>query len=82
VRKSFAQLRAFDADSGERIPTLREVFETVERRAIPSACGNSAWMACSRIFPSVCRGRDAEGTGAAGGWSPGNFPARQRAAGD
>lgn len=32
-RKSFAQLRAFDAGRGERIPTLREVFETVNRRA-------------------------------------------------
>ena len=33
ARKTFAQLRALDAGLGERIPTLREVFETVERRA-------------------------------------------------
>lgn len=32
-RKTFAQLRALDAGGGERIPTLREVFETVARRA-------------------------------------------------
>ena len=32
-RKTFAQLRALDAGQGERIPTLREVFETVARRA-------------------------------------------------
>ena len=32
-RKTFAQLRALDAGLGERIPTLREVFETVDRRA-------------------------------------------------
>ena len=32
-RKSFAELRALDAGQGERIPTLREVFETVDRRA-------------------------------------------------
>ena len=29
-RKSFEQLRALDAGAGERIPTLREVLETVE----------------------------------------------------
>jgi glycerophosphoryl diester phosphodiesterase len=33
VRKSFAELRAVDAGHGERIPTLREVFETVNRAA-------------------------------------------------
>ncbi|HSI13103.1 MAG TPA: glycerophosphodiester phosphodiesterase [Chthoniobacter sp.] len=33
VRKSLAALRALDAGHGERIPTLREVFETVNRRA-------------------------------------------------
>ena len=33
VRKTFAHLRALDAGKGERIPTLREVFETVDRRA-------------------------------------------------
>lgn len=32
-RKSLAQLRALDAGQGERIPTLSEVFETVDRRA-------------------------------------------------
>ncbi len=32
-QKTFAQLRALDAGQGERIPTLREVFETVDRRA-------------------------------------------------
>ena len=32
-RKTFAQLRTLDAGQGERIPTLREVFETVDRRA-------------------------------------------------
>jgi len=32
-RKTFAQLRALDAGQGERIPTLREIFETVDRRA-------------------------------------------------
>jgi len=31
ARKSFAALRALDAGQGERIPTLREVFETVSR---------------------------------------------------
>jgi glycerophosphoryl diester phosphodiesterase len=34
MKKSFAQLRALDAGKGERIPTLREVFETVNRRAL------------------------------------------------
>ncbi len=33
ARKSFADLRTLDAGCGERIPTLREVFETVNRRA-------------------------------------------------
>ena len=33
ARKSFADLRALDAGQGERIPTLREVFETVNRAA-------------------------------------------------
>jgi glycerophosphoryl diester phosphodiesterase len=33
TRKTFAQIHALDAGHGERIPTLREVFETVERRA-------------------------------------------------
>jgi glycerophosphoryl diester phosphodiesterase len=32
-RQCFAHLRTFDAGKGERIPTLREVFETVDRRA-------------------------------------------------
>ena len=32
-RKRFAQLRALDAGKGERIPTVREVLETVDRRA-------------------------------------------------
>jgi glycerophosphoryl diester phosphodiesterase len=32
ARKTFAQLRALDAGAGERIPTLREIFETVNRR--------------------------------------------------
>ena len=34
ARKSFAELRALDAGEGEQIPTLREVFETVNRRAV------------------------------------------------
>jgi len=33
ARKSLAVLRTLDAGQGERIPTLREVFETVNRRA-------------------------------------------------
>lgn len=33
-KKTFAQLRALDAGKGERIPTLREVFEMVDRRAL------------------------------------------------
>ncbi len=33
ARKSFADLRTLDAGHGERIPTLREVFETVNRAA-------------------------------------------------
>jgi len=33
-RKSLAYLRSLDAGQGERIPTLREVFETVDRRAL------------------------------------------------
>jgi glycerophosphoryl diester phosphodiesterase len=32
VRQRFASLRALDAGKGERIPTLREVLETVDRR--------------------------------------------------
>lgn len=32
-RKSLDELRPLDAGKGERIPTLREVFETVDRRA-------------------------------------------------
>lgn len=32
-RKTLAELRSLDAGQGERIPTLREVFETVDRRA-------------------------------------------------
>ncbi len=32
-RHSFEALRLLDAGQGERIPTLREVFETVDRRA-------------------------------------------------
>ena len=32
-RKRFADLRALNAGKGERIPTLREVFEAVDRRA-------------------------------------------------
>ena len=31
---TLAHLRALDAGQGERIPTLREVFETVDRRAL------------------------------------------------
>lgn len=34
VRCTLAQLRACDAGKGERIPTLREVFELVDRRAL------------------------------------------------
>ena len=34
ARKKFAYLRTLDAGQGERIPTLREVFETVDRRAV------------------------------------------------
>ena len=33
ARKRFAELRALDAGKGERIPTLREVFELVARSA-------------------------------------------------
>jgi glycerophosphoryl diester phosphodiesterase len=33
IRQHFAHLRTLDAGKGERIPTLREVFETVDRRA-------------------------------------------------
>ena len=33
-RKTFAQLRTLDAGQGERIPTLREVCDTVARRAL------------------------------------------------
>ena len=33
ARKSFIELRELDAGHGERIPTLREVFETIDRRA-------------------------------------------------
>lgn len=33
ARKRFDFLRTLDAGKGERIPTLREVFETVDRRA-------------------------------------------------
>jgi len=32
--KTFSELRALDAGSGERIPTLSEVFDTVNRRAV------------------------------------------------
>jgi len=34
ARKSFAHLRSLDAGLGERIPVLREVLETVQRRAL------------------------------------------------
>src|SRR5689334_22006975 len=34
ARKSFAYLRSLDAGQGERIPTLAEVFDTVNRRAL------------------------------------------------
>lgn len=34
AEKSFAYLRSLDAGSGEHIPTLEEVFETVNRQAI------------------------------------------------
>lgn len=34
ARKRFADLRSLDAGHGERIPTLREVFETVDRRGV------------------------------------------------
>lgn len=34
TRKTFAHLRTLDAGRGERIPTLREVCETVARRAL------------------------------------------------
>ena len=33
ARRSFIELRGLDAGGGERIPTLREVFDTVNRRA-------------------------------------------------
>lgn len=33
ARKSFAWLRTLDAGQGERIPTLQEVFDTVNRKA-------------------------------------------------
>lgn len=32
--KTFAQLRLLDAGQGEKIPTLEEIFETVNRRAL------------------------------------------------
>lgn len=34
ARKKLADLRALDAGEGERIPTLREVFETMDRRGV------------------------------------------------
>lgn len=34
TRKTFADLRSLDAGRGERIPTLAEVFDTVNRRAL------------------------------------------------
>jgi glycerophosphoryl diester phosphodiesterase len=34
VKKSFAYLRSLDAGSGERIPTLAEIFDAVNRRAV------------------------------------------------
>jgi glycerophosphoryl diester phosphodiesterase len=34
AEKTFAQLRSFDAGKGERIPTLAEIFDTVNRRAV------------------------------------------------
>jgi glycerophosphoryl diester phosphodiesterase len=34
AEKSFAYLRSLDAGLGERIPTLEEVFDTVNRRAV------------------------------------------------
>ena len=34
TRKSFAYLRSLDAGQGEHIPTLAEVFDTVDRRAL------------------------------------------------
>jgi glycerophosphoryl diester phosphodiesterase len=34
AKKSFAYLRSLDAGSGERIPTLAEIFDAVNRRAV------------------------------------------------
>jgi len=34
VKQSFAYLRSLDAGSGERIPTLAEIFDAVNRRAV------------------------------------------------
>ena len=34
MEKTFAQLRSFDAGRGEKIPTLEEIFEAVNHRAI------------------------------------------------
>jgi len=34
MKKSFAHLRSLDAGSGERIPTLAEIFDAVDRRAV------------------------------------------------
>jgi glycerophosphoryl diester phosphodiesterase len=34
AKKSFAYLRSLDAGSGERIPTLAEIFDAVNRRAL------------------------------------------------
>jgi glycerophosphoryl diester phosphodiesterase len=34
TKKSFAYLRSLDAGSGERIPTLAEIFDAVNRRAV------------------------------------------------
>jgi len=45
ARKTFAFLRTLDAGKGERIPTLREVFEEVGRRAFINVELKGAWTA-------------------------------------
>lgn len=58
ARQTFAQIRQLDAGLGERIPTLREVLETVNRRAfvnIELKGRGTAGPVCSLITEFMAR---------------------------
>ena len=65
-RQRFAHLRSLDAGKGERIPTLREVFETVDRRAFINVelKGRRTAAPVQALIAEFIDGR---------GWSAGHF---------